>query len=142
MFIFIYKWLKKTVFYSGFSGAVNILPHKENTRMLLGSAADEVQKLLDIVSQDAKQEGGAGAGADDLVGSSGTSDVPTQQELAGMPTYKTIAVPKETSDPAGEPLVDMSTELRCALSLKAALHLRKVLGFKVRKRRFLCAILY
>ena len=121
---------------------MNILPHKENTRMLLGSAADEVQKLLDIVSQDAKQEGGAGAGADDLAGSSGTSDVPTQQELAGMPTYKTIAVPKETSDPAGEPLVDMSTELRCALSLKAALHLRKVLGFKVRKRRFLCAILY
>ena len=45
--------------------------------------------------------------------------------------YKTIAVPKETSDPAGEPLVDLSTELRCALSLKAALHLRQVLGFKV-----------
>lgn len=42
-------------------GAQNILPHKENTRMLLGSAADQVQKLLDIVGKDAKQEGGAAA---------------------------------------------------------------------------------
>eukprot|EP01043_Picozoa_sp_COSAG02_P042687 COSAG02_NODE_3648_length_6426_cov_6.186054_5_plen_1066_part_01 len=115
---------------SGFSGAVNILPHKENTRMLLGSAVDEVQKLLDIVSQDAKQES-LGTGADIGSSSSNRSAVPTLQELAAMPTYKTIAVPKETSDPAGEPLVDFSTELRCALSPKAALHLRKVLGFKV-----------
>ena len=113
---------------SGFSGAQNILPHKENTRMLLGSAADKVQELLDIIGKDAKAEGRAEEGIAAVAGPTG----PTKEELAAMPTYgKTICVPKETSDPNGNILEDENAELRCAMSPKAALHLRQKLGFEV-----------
>ncbi len=114
---------------SGFSGAQNILPHKENTRMLLGSAADKVQELLDIIGKDAKVDGQAEEGiAEGVAGPTG----PTKRELAAMPTYgKTICVPKETSDPSGGILGDPDAELRCAMSPKAALHLRQKLGFEV-----------
>ena len=114
---------------TGFSGAQNILPHKENTRMLLGSAADQVQLLLDDLSKDAKAEGtGNEAGGAAAAAATG----PSAEELAAMPTYKTICVPKETSDPTGGPLTDEGSELRCALSPKAALHLRKKLGFHIK----------
>ena len=49
-----------------------------------------------------------------------------------MRTYgKTICVPKETSDPSGNVLVNEGEEQRCAMSPKAALHLREKLGFDV-----------
>ena len=44
-----------------------------------------------------------------------------EPRLGAMPTYMTICVPKETSDPAGAVLEDPQQELRCALSPKAAL---------------------
>lgn len=113
---------------SGFSGAQNLLPHKENTRMLLGSAADQVQMLLDIIGKDARVDGDTES-ADAAVVAADTG--PSVEELAAMPTYKTLCVPAETTDPSGALLTDPSMELRCALSPKAALHLRKVLGFRV-----------
>eukprot|EP01048_Picozoa_sp_COSAG05_P016986 COSAG05_NODE_2261_length_3322_cov_2.721688_1_plen_806_part_00 len=116
---------------SGFSGAVNLLPHKENTRMMLGSAADQIQKLLDVIGQDAKQGGDSGTDSGGNQEGIPKQTGPTAEEIEAMQTFKTICVPKETSDPAGEVLTDPTSEMRCALSPKAALHLRKVLGFKV-----------
>ena len=114
---------------SGFSGAQNILPHKENTRMLLGSAADQIQALLDIIGKDAKAEGDGSEVAEEATAE---SLGPSEEELNAMKTHKTICVPKETSDPTGDVLEDPSQELRCAMSPKAALHLRQKLGFHVK----------
>ena len=113
---------------SGFSGAQNILPHKENTRMLLGSAADQIQLLLDIIGKDAK----ADAEVEEGIPADQEECGPSEAEIKGMPTYKTICVPKETCDPQGDVLVDESIETRCAISPKAALHLRQKLGFQVK----------
>jgi hypothetical protein len=116
---------------SGFSGAQNTLPHKENTRMLLGPADAQIQKLLDIIGKDAKVEAvAAGDGAAVDNGPTG----PSKEEIEEMKTYKVICVPKETSNPGGVVLAtdaEMDSERRCALSPKAALHLRAKLGFEV-----------
>ena len=119
---------------SGFSGAQNILPHKENTRMLLGSAADQIQLLLDIIGKDAKA--GAADGIEEGIPASEAETGPSAAEIKAMPTYKIICVPKETSDPQGDVLEDESTETRCAISPKAALHLRQKLGFQVKAGKY------
>lgn len=103
----------------GFSGAQNTLPHKENTRMLLGNAKNIFSELASAIGAEADEAGAAtntgGVGVEEAGGIGATLE-----ELMAMPVCKKLAVPRE-SEPR---------ENRCAITPVAAANLRRM-GFEV-----------
>jgi NAD(P) transhydrogenase alpha subunit len=116
---------------SGFSGAVNTLPHQENVKCLLGSAGTEIKKIVDEISKDATAAA-ASDGKATSVAKVAKGPTPEEQALMDGDPKKHIFVPKETSDPDGNQLTDLtlSLERRCAMTPAAAENLRKM-GFRV-----------
>lgn len=110
---------KRSLGGGGFAGATNTLPHKEATRMLLGSAKSIFTELNNIISSEVDQMSSV-ARESSLATAQTAGDIVTLTELEAMPTCLRLVVPREA-----EP-----TENRCAITPQSAVKLRKM-GFEV-----------
>jgi NAD(P) transhydrogenase len=138
---------------TGFSGAQNMLPHKECSKMWLGNAKSQAADLnaelkKELVGVDDKSKAGVEPPArkdedcdlkkmiSKLQQQLAKTDdkkrpaIQKQLECATDGKGKSIGVPRETSDVNGEIALECP-ETRCALTPKSALDLRAKYGFTV-----------